>query len=144
MWDPWVKLVTLYEGFARAPYRCPGGVWTIGYGHTGPDVTAATKPITSVEALVFLKQDMQEAEEQALELSPNLARASDARRSAIADFCYNCGPVAYRNSTLRKRVEAENWPGAAEQNGRWVFSKGKKLAGLVRRRAVTSKWLREG
>lgn len=54
--------------------------------------------------------------------------------AAMTDFAYNLGVPRYRASTLRKRVEAEDWAGAATELKRWVRGDGKVLPGLVRRR----------
>lgn len=54
--------------------------------------------------------------------------------AAMTDFAYNLGVGRYRASTLRKRVEAENWTDAATELKRWVRGGGKVLPGLVRRR----------
>jgi len=42
----------------------------------------------------------------------------------------------YRSSTLRKRVDAQDWAGAKQELARWVYGGGKKLPGLIRRRAA--------
>lgn len=144
VYQPWVEFLKPMEKFVATPYRDSGGVWTIGYGHTGPDVTGKSPRITEETARALLEQDMGEALAQAFELSPMLRLQSGLRQSAVADFCFNCGPGNYAKSTLRKRVDAGQWSLAALENAKWVYCKGKKLNGLVKRRAVTSKWLKEG
>jgi lysozyme len=61
---------------------------------------------------------------------------SPEQLAALIDFCFNCGGGNYQASTLRKRVNDEDWEGAAEQFGRWVYAGAVRLPGLVRRRAA--------
>lgn len=128
-------LIRHFEGLRLKPYLCPAGVPTIGYGHTGPRVTMSSPPITRRIAELWLIEDAEKACRQALVLSPILAGQND-RLAAIADFVFNLGAGRYRASTLRRRVDAGDWDGAREQLGRWVFGGGKKLPGLVLRRAA--------
>ena len=50
-----------YEGWSAAPYLCPGGVWSIGWGHTR-GVTARTPPITATQGELYLSEDVAAAE----------------------------------------------------------------------------------
>ena len=68
-----------------------------------------------------------------LRASPNLIRHPQAL-GALTDFAYNLGVPRYRASTLRKRVEEEDWGGAAVELRKWVRGGGRVLPGLVRRR----------
>ena len=68
-----------------------------------------------------------------LKASPNLINHPRALAAAI-DFAYNLGVSRYRASTLRKRLQAEDWEGAKEQLMRWTKAGGRELPGLVRRR----------
>jgi lysozyme len=70
-----------------------------------------------------------------LALCPALA-TEPAALSSIADFAYNCGLGNLRASTLRKRVNAEDWDGARQELAKWVRGGGKVLKGLVIRRAA--------
>lgn len=68
-----------------------------------------------------------------LELCPDL---TGDKLCAIADFAYNLGLGRLRASTLRRRVNEEDWAGAAAELAKWVNGGGRKLPGLVKRRAV--------
>jgi lysozyme len=121
-----------FEGFSPVPYRCPAGYWTIGYG------TLCQKehpPITRKEADILLNQATESAASHALRLSPVLVNYPD-RLCAITDFIYNLGPTRYAASTLRKCVNRGDWSEAQRQIQRWVYGGGRKLPGLVTRRAV--------
>lgn len=56
------------EGFRPRPYQDTKGVWTIGYGQTGPDVGPDSPPVTKAQALVRLERHLREAAEDAYEL----------------------------------------------------------------------------
>lgn len=130
--DKLVALVKRFEGFSPRPYRCPAGYWTIGYGEL---CTPDTPPITEPEAARRLVDVLLPVYVgHALRLSPRLRAEHPDRLAAIADFVYNLGPTAYAASTLRRRVDAGDWPGAAIQIRRWVYGGGRVLPGLVLRR----------
>ncbi len=131
------SLIRRFEGLRLKPYLCPAGVPTVGYGHTGPEVKLGSPPIPRALAEAWLLEDARKACGQALKLSPILADNSD-RLAAIADFIFNLGATRYRASTLRRRVNAGDWAEAAEEMHRWVWGGGRKLPGLVLRRAAES------
>lgn len=126
------RLVRRFEGCRLRAYLCPAGVWTCGWGSTGPDVGPRTV-WTQAQADRRMEQDALRFARQTVALCPVLA--GDARRlSAIADFAYNLGAGNLRSSTLRKRVNDEDWPGAIAQLRRWIRGGGRVLRGLVIRR----------
>jgi lysozyme len=56
----------------------------------------------------------------------------------MTDFAYNLGVARYRGSTLRRKIDEQDWDGAKEQLALWVRGGGRVLPGLVRRRAAES------
>ena len=134
------------EKLVLHPYLCPAGKPTIGYGHRIPSLQH--EHITEAQAEALLLEDVAKYEAMALRMSPGVENLR--RLAAITDFCFNAGGSAYAGSVLRLRVNQQKWSEAAEQNARWVYATnpktGKKevFAGLVKRRAVTSRWLEEG
>jgi lysozyme len=144
-----VALVKPFEGFARVvswkpvptavPYVCPAGFWTIGYGElcksNHPPITEpmADFRLRTVLLPVYLRY--------AIELSPGLLNGPEDRLAAIADFVYNLGPARYKASTLRKRVNVGDWERAAYEINKWVYGGGRKLPGLVARRAAEARLL---
>lgn len=122
------------EGWRARKYLCPAGVWTQGWGHTGKGITSTPWSLEHGETV--LDGDMAIYARAVLALSPNLARLPPPVLGALADFAFNLGTTAYKASTLRRRVAAEDWEGAAVQLKRWVFGGGRKLPGLVKRRAL--------
>jgi lysozyme len=62
--------------------------------------------------------------------------------NAIVDFAYNLGVGALQTSTLRRKINAQDWEGAREQLMRWVRGGGRILPGLVKRREAESLLMR--
>ena len=125
-------LIMKYEGLYLRSYLCPAGVWTIGYGATGPGI-GPNVIWTREQALDRLEFDMQKFWRAALKLSPCLALYPEIHE-AIADFCFNLGTGRYKGSTLKRRVDVQDWDGACEEIVKWVYGGGRKLRGLVLRR----------
>lgn len=140
-----VKLVKEFEGFYSKPYSCPAGVPTIGYGSIAyPDGTRVTlndPPITEERAKAIMMIELRGCMTAVLRASPVLMQYPEAL-GAMIDFTYNLGAGRYRASTLRRRIDAEDWDGARVEVMRWVRGGGKVLKGLVRRRAAEALLLR--
>ena len=134
-----------FEGLRLKPYICPAGYPTIGYGTVwkpdGTKVTMEHPEITKETADDWLMSELQ-ANYLAgvLKASPGLIAYPNAL-GAMADFAYNLGVARYRGSTLRRRVDEQDWEGAKEQLALWVRGGGKVLPGLVKRRAAEAKLL---
>lgn len=143
---PAIELCRRFEGFRAKPYRCPAGVPTIGYGTTrylnGHPVKLNDPPITETAARVMLVDDLRtNFAPGVMRLCPGL-KDSPLRFNAILDFVYNLGVGRLQTSTLRRCVNAQDWPGAIEQINKWVRGGGRVLPGLVARRAAEAQLLR--
>ena len=126
------RLIRQFEGCHLRAYVCPAGVWTIGWGATGRGVGPGVT-WTQAQADARLEQDAQAFARAVETMTPGL---QPRELCALADFAYNLGVGAYRGSTLRRRVDARDWEGARVQLARWVYGGGRRLLGLVRRRAA--------
>lgn len=142
-----LELIKKYEGCHKRQadgtliaYKCPAGVWTIGWGSTGRYVREGTV-WTQQKADERLAKDAQAAIDLALKSSPILAKASEYKLAAIADFVYNLGIGNYESSTLKKRIDAGDWLSAVTEIKRWNKAGGKVLNGLVARREDEAKLL---
>ena len=127
-----------FEGFSAKPYLCPAGIPTIGYGSTyysdGRKVTLKDAPITEVEAHTLLMQELHHTYlPGVLRLGPGLA-TDERKLNAIVDFAYNLGIGRLQTSTLRRKINAQDWSGAKEQLMLWTRGGGKVLPGLLKRR----------
>lgn len=123
-----------FEGFSAKAYKCPAGVWTIGYG-----ATAGVKPgdtITAVEAEHRLKKDLRPFEAFVEKLGVS---ERQEKFDALVSFAYNLGCAALEGSTLLKKIRAGR-PDieVRAEFMKWVYARvgggKKKLPGLVARR----------
>jgi len=130
-----INLIKEFEGCKLKAYKCPAGVWTVGFGATGKEINKDTV-WTQEQANEQLHDRALDALHEAIRLSPILLHETIERQAAIADFIYNCGGGNYRASTLKKRVDAGDWNSAKKEIMRWDKVKGKPLAGLTRRRLI--------
>lgn len=128
-----LDLIRKFEGLRLKVYRCPAGVPTVGYGHTGKEVHMGMAPISEAVAEGMMQQDAAQFVLAASNLSPVLW-FDEAKQAAIADFCFNLGTTRYKASTLKRKVDAGDWEGAQEELQKWVWGGGRKLSGLVLRR----------
>ena len=122
----------LFRSLRRARlYICPAGYWTIGYGRLcKPDHS----PINEEEGGAYLHQDLRTALTATLRYCPVLATEPEGRLAAIVDFTFNLGAGRLQTSTLRRRINQQEWTAAATELRRWVHGGGKFLPGLVARR----------
>ncbi|TWA63688.1 GH24 family phage-related lysozyme (muramidase) [Azospirillum baldaniorum] len=142
-----LDLARHFEGLSRTAYRCPAGVWTIGYGHT--QAVTAGDAITTDQAERLLAGDLAEAA-AAVDAAVTVP-LTDGQRAALIDFVFNVGPGRARKgkdsgkdgfvrlrsgkpSTLLRKLNAGDSAGAAAEFGAWVYGGGRVLPGLVRRR----------
>jgi lysozyme len=126
-----LDLIKDFEGLKLRAYLCPAKVWTIGYGSTGPHVTAG-KVITAAEAEELLKDDLDRFEKAVTRLVTVPLRQN--QYDALVSFAFNVGISALERSTLLKRVNAKLFDQAAAEFAKWTLAGGKRLTGLARRR----------
>ncbi|KAB7728419.1 glycoside hydrolase family protein [Rudanella paleaurantiibacter] len=126
------SLIRREEGIRLNAYKCPAGVLTIGYGHTGPDVFPGQR-ITADRANDLLTHDLERFERvvNAVVHVP----ISQNQFDALVSLAYNIGEGAFAKSTLVRKLNA-GAPRAevAAEFGRWCRAGGNVLPGLVHRR----------
>jgi len=130
-----LDLVRNFEGLRLKAYPDPGtggDPWTIGYGHTGPDVhpglvwtqdqstDALIADLATAEAFVALKAPV----------------CTDNQFAALVSFAFNCGRANLGSSSLLRFHNQKDYAAAKLQFGKWVHAAGRVLPGLVRRRAA--------
>ena len=130
--DAGLELIRTSEGLRLNAYRCPAGVWTIGYGHTG-DVKKGDR-ITEHQANVVLNLDLEHSEGRVAYWVK--APITDNQFAALVSFTFNLGEGALARSSLLKKVNAGADTAAAAEFLKWVYATGRVLPGLVRRRAA--------
>ena len=132
-----INLIKKYEGFSSKPYKCPAGVWTIGYGNTyyqtGKKVGPNDKPISVEEATKLLEYTVNE--DFATKLSKLVyVELSQNQINAICSLAYNIGSGAFGKSTLLKKVNSLDFGGAALEFEKWAKAGGTIVQGLLNRR----------
>jgi len=132
------ELCKEFEGFRSAPYLCPAGVPTIGYGATyytgGRKVALADPPISEREAEALLEEELNKTYLPGVLRCCPIVLCFPEVLNALVDFSFNLGVGRLQSSTLRRKVNEEKWPEAIHQIKRWVRGGGRVLPGLVRRR----------
>lgn len=127
-----VKLIERFEGLVLEAYQCPGGKWTIGYGHT-EGVHEGMK-ITKEQAEELLRRDLAEVEKAIAALVE--VPLSQNQFDALASFVFNVGIDAFERSTLLRKLNAGDYAAVPVELMRWVYAGGKRVDGLVNRRVA--------
>lgn len=124
------SLIRQFEGLRLTAYRCPAGVWTVGYGHTSDVVPSMD--ITKEQAEAFLRQDIVSAENI---VNAECLNFRQCQFDALVSFVFNVGGWNFRKSTLLKKAKANpNDNSIMDEFLRWVYAKGVALPGLQKRR----------
>jgi len=127
-----LALIKEFEGLRFKAYKCPAGVWTIGYGHTGgvqPDWV-----ITQEVAERFLREDLFHAERSVGAYA--CIKLNDNQFAALVSFAFNVGVKNFESSQLLKLLNRGWYDQVPAQLMRWTKVHGVEMQGLVRRRAA--------
>lgn len=130
---PGLNIIREFEQLRLVAYLpTPDDVWTIGWGHTRTARPGMT--ITPLQADKLLEGDVFDAETC---VKRNvLVPLNQNQYDALVSFAFNIGCKKFRTSTLRRKLNAGDYAGAAAEFPRWKYQNRKVLAGLVRRRAA--------
>lgn len=121
------------EGRRYIPYRDVAGVLTVCDGHTGADIVRS-KTYSDQECDSLLRADLQPVQVKVDSLVK--VPLSEYQRAALYSFAFNIGIPAFSESTLLKKLNAGDQPGACDELRRWVFAGGRKWKGLMNRRDI--------
>lgn len=130
--DDGLNLIKSFEGCSLVAYQDQGGVWTIGFGHTSPDLKEGMT-WTSDQACEALEADLAFTKARVAWLIK--VPVNDNQYSACVCLAFNIGTGAFAKSTLLAMLNFERFPEAAEQFLVWDKISGVPNAGLLRRRA---------
>jgi GH24 family phage-related lysozyme (muramidase) len=149
--DEGIALIKRWEGLRTVAYddngAAAGGTWTIGYGHTGPDVGPGLT-ISEAEAERLLREDLAEAE--AIVERHVAVPLTDGQFAALVSFVFNVGAgragvkdgfVTLRSgrpSTMLTRLNAGDYAGALAEFPKWTRGPEGTHEGLANRRAAES------
>lgn len=126
-----IKLTESSEGCQLKAYQDTGGVWTIGYGHTGN--VRPNQVITQELAETLLQHDMSYAVSV---VNTHAGQCTQGQFDALTDFVFNVGPSQFLSSHLLKYHLAGDYAAAAAEFPKWQYDNGKVEPGLVKRRAA--------
>lgn len=125
-----------WEGFKGEAYKCPAGLWTIGFGHT--EGVKQGDVVTYKEAYELLCKDIQQ---RVKELAPYInVSVTSGQFIALCSLAFNVGVGSVTRSQLLRKLNAGDIEGAAAEflNG-WNTANGVVLDGLTRRRQAEAK-----
>ena len=132
------ELCRRYEGYRAKPYLCPAGVPTIGYGSTyyadKRKVTLEDQPMEEGAARALLMVELEHTNLPGVLRNCPVLATNERRCNAIVDYAYNLGVGRLQTSTLKRKINAQDWDGVQEQLMLWTKGGGKVLPGLVARR----------
>ncbi|MBH2708082.1 lysozyme [Serratia marcescens] len=132
-----IELIKRFEGLELEAYQDSVGVWTIGYGWTqavdGKKIAPGMR-IDQATADRLLKCGVVQYEQGVNQLVK--VRITQRQFDALVSFAYNLGLRSLSTSTLLRKLNDGDKQGAADEFGRWVNAGGKRLDGLVTRRAA--------
>lgn len=134
MTDAGYAFIMQNEGLRLRAYQDSGGVWTIGYGHTGSDVKSGTV-ISKERAAELLRKDVAWAVAAVKKATAGVA-LMQRQFEALVDFTYNVGAGNLNKSTLLKKVKANanDKSSISAEFRKWVYAGGKVVNGLRNRR----------
>ena len=137
---PALAIISEFEGCRLEAYRCPAGVWTIGWGSTRIDgrPVKAGHQIDQTAADELLQGEVEHVARELLTLLPPAATWPGHRVAALISWAYNVGLGAVKDSTLRRRINAGESAQVVipQELPKWDKANGAPLPSLTRRRAA--------
>lgn len=131
-----LELIKHYEGLRLTPYRCPAGLWTIGYGHligngsVLPDSWNRTFSVAEANAL--LVTDVIRFERGVTRYCP--VKLTQGMFDSLVSFSFNLGLGTLQRSSLRQKINRGDFEGAKKVLLKYNKANGKVLKGLDLRR----------
>jgi len=135
-----LDLIKSFESLFLEQYKCSADVNTIGWGTTSTKAGGHDDGtiydgmvINEKQAEEYLRQDLEYFENVVLRLVD--VEINDDEFGALVSFAFNVGEGNLESSTLLRKLNADDKPGAADEFIRWNKAGGETLNGLTRRRA---------
>lgn len=128
----YIDFIKRYEGCSLKAYKCPAGVWTIGYGST---TYADGKPVKQGDVITKAQADGLLIRYVSDNILPHIKdlKLTDSQTIAVISLIYNVGWPAFSKSKCYKAIKEKDW-GTAFKNWDWITGGGKVLKGLIKRR----------
>ena len=131
-----LDIIKHFEGYSSTVYADPIGIPTIGFGSIwdkeGNRLTMDHEPITEQEGEFLLVRELKHVESAIARLIR--VELTENQFSAIASLTFNIGSGRLKSSTLRAKINREDYSGASAEFPKWRRAGGRILKGLVRRR----------
>lgn len=127
-----LQLIKNFEGLRLHAYQDTRGIWTIGWGDTANVKRGDTISISEAEARLVHRLTY--------DFEPTVNRVAIApgttqnQFDAMVSLAYNIGSTNFITSTLARLHKAGAFERAEQEFGRWIYSNGERLTGLVTRR----------
>lgn len=128
--NPAIPLIKEFEGCKLKAYKCPAGVWTIGYGHTEGVKEGDVWTQEKADEILASDVDLFSAGVKRLVRSS----LNSFQLGALISFAFNLGLGNLGKSTLLKLVNEGKFDLAANEFVKWNKANGQVLPGLTRRR----------
>lgn len=110
-----IRQLEIREGRKNKAYKDTKGIWTIGVGHTGPEVKEGLV-VSDAQVENYLAEDVKWAENAVNSVEVYL---SQNQFDALVSFVFNVGAKAFANSTMRKKLVAGDLDGASDEFDKW-------------------------
>lgn len=133
---PGTDMIVRHEALVNKAYPDPAHGWavpTICVGHTRTAKRGMW--LSDEQCLDLLYSDIDNTISELRGLLGPTFMLTPGELLAYVSFVFNVGPTKLRTSTWLRKLKAGDRVGACQELGRWVYSNGKKLRGLVARRA---------
>ena len=129
-----LQLIKKFEGFSSKIYLDSAYLPTVGYGHLiKPHEKHLFKNgITEIQAITLLKQDIAVAENAVARLIT--VPLTDNQFDALVSFTFNLGAGTLQRSTLRAKLNRQEYWSVPAEMMRWIYAGGRKTQGLILRR----------
>jgi len=124
------NMIKQFEGLRLEAYLCPGGILTIGFGHTKN--VRVDQRINEMEANALLDADLQRFEQAVTDYVD--VPLHDNQFGALVSFCFNVGVAMFARSTLLQLLNRGWYQQVPAQLLRWNRVAGREVAGLMARR----------
>ena len=125
-----LKLIAYFEGIRLKPYKCSAGLWTVGIGHLIGDGSylpdSYKRVFTLEEVYALLAKDVARFERGVERYCPN--RLTQSCFDALVSFSFNLGLGTLQRSSVRQKINRQDYSGAAK-----VILKYNKAGGVVNR-----------
>ena len=128
-----IDLIKKYEGLSLKAYKCPAGIYTIGYGTT---VYPDGKAVKAGDVITKTKAEALLLDYVINKIFPNIRdlNLTSNQEAAVCSLVYNIGLPAFKKSKCYKAIKAKDWETVFKE-WEWYKAGGKTLKGLLKRRS---------